>query len=159
MRKRWKYGLLAVCICVCYSRLSAQEISPGGSTTLESGGQPPDSLHPFTIRNIIISGNRKTRPYIIERELLFKRGDSINLSELVARFERSRQLLMNTSLFNEAVVYLKRFEGYKVDVGIEVKERWYLFPIPYLKPVDRNLSEWAKDGYSIKRLNYGMKLN
>lgn len=159
MRKRWKYGLLAVCICVYYSRLCAQETSPGITITNQGGKQLPDSLHPFVIRDIIIAGNRKTRPYIIERELPFKRGDSVNLTELVARFGRAKELLMNTSLFHEAIVYLKRFEGYKVDVGIDVKERWYLFPLPYLKPVDRNLSEWAKQGYSFSRVNYGLKLN
>lgn len=157
MRKRWKYGMLLVCICVGYSRLCAQGVSPGNIH--EAGGAVPDSLHPFVIRDIIIAGNKKTKPYIIERELPFKRGDSVNLSELVARFGRARELLMNTSLFHEAVVYLKRFEGYKVDIGVDVKERWYIFPIPYVKPVDRNLSEWAKQGYSFNRVNYGLKLN
>jgi hypothetical protein len=42
-------------------------------------------------------------------------------------------------------------------VLIDVKERWYIFPIPYVKPVDRNLSEWAKQGYGSDRLNYGFK--
>jgi outer membrane protein assembly factor BamA len=156
MRKRWKYGLLLACICISYGRLCAQDAGPGN--LLNQAGAS-DSLHPFVVRDIIISGNRKTKPYIIERELLFKRGDSVNLADLVSRFGRSKELLMNTSLFHEAVVYLKQFQGYKVDIGVDVKERWYLFPIPYFKPVDRNLSEWAKQGYSFSRVNYGLKLN
>ena len=46
-----------------------------------------------------------------------------------------------------------------VEVQIDVKERWYLFPIPYFKPIDRNLSEWAKQDYGLSRVNYGAKLS
>jgi outer membrane protein assembly factor BamA len=162
MRKRWKYGLMVACVCFSSARLCAQDSAPP-STGIASPGNEiatvTDSTHPFVIRNIVITGNRKTKPYIIERELPFKRGDSVNLSELVSRFQRSRELLLNTALFHEAIVYLKTFHGYEVDVGITVKERWYLFPIPYVKPVDRNLAEWAKQGYGFDRLNYGLKLN
>ena len=156
MRKLWKYGLLVVCV-FCGSRLCAQGVAP--ETVIDEHSGIPDSTRPFVIRDIIISGNKKTKPYIIARELPFKTGDSVNLSELVARFGRAKELLMNTTLFHEAIVYLKRFQGYQVDIGVDVKERWYLFPIPYIKPVDRNLSEWAKQGYSFDRVNYGLKLN
>lgn len=156
MRKLWKYGLLVVCF-LGGGRLCAQGIAP--ATPVDEHGAVLDSLRPFVINDIIISGNRKTKPYIIKRELPFAIGDSVNLSELVNRFDRAKEWLMNTALFHEAIVYLKRFNGYKVDIGVDVKERWYLFPIPYIKPVDRNLSEWAKQGYGFDRVNYGLKLN
>jgi len=111
----------------------------------------------FIIGDIVITGNRRTKDYIIERELSFKSGDSINLPELVKKFESARQQLVNSRLFIEVVVALKSIRGYLVDVSIDVKERWYIFPIPYVKPVDRNLSEWAKQGYGTDRLNYGFK--
>jgi outer membrane protein assembly factor BamA len=121
----------------------------------------PDSnvYRPFVIEDIIITGNKKTRPYIIERELLFHRGDSVNLTELVKKFERSRELLLNTALFHDAVISLQRFQGYHIFVAIDVKERWYIFPIPYFKPVDRNLTEWVKQGLGIDRVNYGFKFS
>jgi outer membrane protein assembly factor BamA len=156
MQKLWKYGLLVISMCYAGSNLCAQAPTPGMETP---GLDLADSLRPFVIRNIIITGNKKTKPYIIERELPFYRGDSVNLAELVSKFDRARELLMNTTLFNEAIVALEKFEGYQVDVSIEVKERWYIFPIPYFKPVDRNLSEWAKQGYAFDRVNYGFKLN
>ncbi len=112
---------------------------------------------PFVVGEIIIEGNKRTKPYIITRELPFKPGDSIYLPDLVKAFEISRQQLMNTTLFNEVIVSLKAFRGYVVDINIQVKERWYIFPIPYLKPVDRNLNEWAKQGYGLDRVNYGFK--
>ena len=116
-------------------------------------GQPT----PFIVGKIYIEGNKRTKSYIIERELPFKPGDSIYLTDLVNGFEIARRQLFNTSLFNEVIVSLKSFRGYVVDVNIEVKERWYIFPLPYVKPVDRNLSEWSKQGYSTDRLNYGFK--
>lgn len=111
----------------------------------------------FIIGEIVIKGNRKTQPHIVMRELPFKTGDSIQLPELVNQFEVARQQLINTRLFIEAVVSLKSIRGYFVDIAIDLKERWYVFPIPYLKPVDRNLAEWAKQGYGTDRLNYGFK--
>jgi hypothetical protein len=113
----------------------------------------------FHVSRIIINGDRKTKPYIIERELPFKEGDSLYLNELVQKFDLARQQLMNTRLFNDVVVSLKGFRGYQVDVQIDVKERWYIFPIPYFKPVDRNLSEWSKQGYAPSRVNYGLKFS
>lgn len=118
-----------------------------------------ENASPFTIGEIFVTGNKRTKPYIIERELPFRRGDSVNLSELVKGFEIARQQLMNTTLFNDVVVSLKAFRGYTVDVQIDVKERWYIFPIPYFKPIDRNLAEWFKQDLSLERVNYGFKFN
>ena len=66
---------------------------------------------------------------------------------------------MNTTLFHEVVVAVKGFEGYYVDVLVQVRERWYLFPVPYFKPVDRNLNQWiVEQKASLTRVNYGVKL-
>jgi outer membrane protein assembly factor BamA len=113
----------------------------------------------FIISDIIISGNKKTKPYIIERELPFKKGDSVYLPDLVDKFKRAKELLINTKLFNEAIVSLKSFRGYLVDIQIDVKERWYIFPVPYFKPIDRNISAWADKNYSLGRVNYGLKFS
>jgi len=114
---------------------------------------------PFTVRDIIISGNRKTKEIIILRELPFHPGEQYVLPALVKKFEEARRQLMNTLLFHEVVVALKSFEGYNVDILIEVKERWYLFPIPYFKFVDRNLNQWLVEQHGrLDRVNYGVKL-
>ncbi len=113
----------------------------------------------FVISQIFISGNIKTKPYIIQRELPFKIGDSVYLPDLVKGFRRARELLINTRLFNDVIVALKSFHGNQVDVTIEVRERWYIFPIPYFKPVDRNLQAWADNNYALSRVNYGLKFS
>src|SRR3954464_6133894 len=55
----------------------------------------------FVISDIFITGAKKTKSYIIERELPFKTGDSVVLNELVSKFELGKNQLMNTRLFNE----------------------------------------------------------
>src|SRR4030095_9268954 len=80
----------------------------------------------FTVRQIAISGNTKTKESVILRELPFKPGDTYALSELVKKFEIARKQLLNTALFHEVIVALKSFEGNNVDILVAVKERWYL---------------------------------
>ena len=117
----------------------------------------PKNNASFIIGNIFITGNKHTKNYIIERELSFKKGDSISLSALTFAFQKARERLINTRLFNEAVIYLKTSRGYVMDIQIDVKERWYIFPLPYFRPVDRNLSVWQENNYSLSRVNYGIK--
>ncbi len=117
------------------------------------------SEKPFSVRYIVIEGNKKTKADIILREIPFKSGEKYLLPDLVQKFEVARRQLMNTSLFHEAIVALKSFDGYNIDVLVQVKERWYVFPLPYFKPVDRNLNQWlVEQKGSLKRVNYGGKL-
>lgn len=152
----WKkyYGIAIVCLCYGI-KVYAQPSADSALLIQQTKKNHPNTF--FIIGEIVISGNKRTKNHIVERELPFKAGDSVQLPDLVNRFETARQQLINTRLFNEAVVSLKSVRGYFVDVSIEVKERWYIFPIPYIKPVDRNLAEWAKQGYGSDRLNYGFK--
>ncbi len=114
---------------------------------------------PFIVRNIIITGNKKTKASFILREIPFKSGDHFQLQELVTKFEDARRQLMNTTLFHEVTVALKSFEGHDVDIMVDVKERWYIFPVPYFKIVDRNINQWVvQNNASLDRVNYGVKL-
>jgi surface antigen-like variable number repeat protein len=159
MRMGKKYYWIVILLC-CSATLQGQQKTRDTVPQVEpsrvvSGHQTTGT--PFVIGEIFIAGNKRTKPYIVARELPFKTGDSVYLPDLVNGFEIARQQLMNTKLFNEAVVALKSFRGNIVDIVIQVKERWYIFPLPHLKPVDRNLSEWAKQGYGLDRVNYGFK--
>ena len=119
----------------------------------------PGKENAFTVREIAITGNKKTKESVILRELSFASGETYALSELVKKFEIARKQLLNTALFHEVVVALKSFEGNKVDILIAVKERWYLFPVPYIKFVDRNINQWiVEQNAKLDRINYGLKL-
>jgi outer membrane protein assembly factor BamA len=158
MRMGNKYQITII-LLLCYVVSFAQTSEPDTLQPYNNSDRYIDKAQPtpFIVGTIYITGNRRTKSYIVERELPFKSGDSIFLPDLVAGFETARRQLFNTGLFNEVVVSLKSFRGYVVDVNIELKERWYIFPLPYVKPVDRNLVEWGKQGYSTDRLNYGFK--
>ncbi len=113
---------------------------------------------PVIIADIYTVGNKKTKPYIIEREIPFKIGNAMLLSELPEKMELARQQLMNTALFIEVDVKLDRQVDDLVFIKVTVKERWYLFPLPYFKIVARNFNEWWKDyNRSLSRVNYGLK--
>ena len=165
MRRDLKYFLKLLAFICCCQTAAAQVISTDiknlndGPADTALAEPPPQREAHFMVRNIVIEGNKKTKPSVILRELFFKSGDSLRLPELVQKFELARQQLMNTTLFHEVIVALKSFEGYDVDVLIIVRERWYVFPLPYFKPVDRNLNQWlVEQNASLKRVNYGLKL-
>src|SRR5690242_8846250 len=69
--------------------------------------EPGDTTRLFTIRNILISGNRKTNPDIILREISFGINEEYPLSMISRRFQKARKQLMNTGLFTDVVVSLK----------------------------------------------------
>src|SRR5258706_8293229 len=156
--------LLTVTLSAIFCRAGGQEIqndpsqypSTENKSEIREDGQ---TTAPFIIRNIVITGNKKTDISIILREIPFKQGDHFQLQQLVSKFEDARRQLMNTALFHEVTVALKSFEGYNVDILVDVKERWYIFPLPYFKIVDRNLNQWlVQNKASFNRVNYGVKL-
>ncbi|GAB3420363.1 POTRA domain-containing protein [Niabella aquatica] len=112
------------------------------------------------VRSISVEGNRFTSKSILMRELPFKEADSVHLYDLPEIFAQAKTQIMNTALFHRADVTVKDVDDGSIDVIITVKEKWYIYPIPYVKPIDRNLNEWLfKNGASIGRLDYGIKLN
>jgi outer membrane protein assembly factor BamA len=140
---------------------SGQNSFSDNDLVFSTGSTAPisDSVHLYTIRNITISGNRKTNPNIILREISFGIDETYSLDQIVDRFEKARKQLMNTGLFQDVVVSLKSISGYDMYVNIEVAEKWYIWPKPYLKSVDRNFHQWwSETDRSFDRINYGIKL-
>ncbi|MBS1510877.1 MAG: hypothetical protein JST86_08560 [Bacteroidetes bacterium] len=117
-----------------------------------------DSSAKLHVKDIIVKGNRVTREYIILREIQFQKGDSIIISTLNTELEHARQQVYNTSLFTEVKFEVNVLSAYDMIVVVTVRERWYIYPIPQFKPVDRNFNEWIKTyNASLKRVNYGIK--
>ncbi|MBX9734450.1 MAG: hypothetical protein K2X37_10350, partial [Chitinophagaceae bacterium] len=115
----------------------------------------PDTLR--TVNNITIEGNKRTRDFIVYREIVFKKGELINDQLLAEKMALSRQLLMNTTLFVDVLIAVAKTDS-TVDIHVLLKERWYLFPLPYFKLVDRNFNQWFVDQKaSLERVNYGLK--
>jgi len=109
------------------------------------------------ISTIEIIGNKKTRDYIIKRELPYKVGDLLEKYELDSLNIIAQQQLFNTALFLEVNLSSEQLDSASVKIKIELKERWYLFPLPYFRWVDRNFNQWwTEQKRSLDRVNYGM---
>ncbi len=128
-----------------------------GSQHLYAQYQLTRSDTTFVIDNIHISGNKHTKSKIILREIELKKGDTVYLHQLLHKIKKSRQNLINRSLFNTVEITPKRHDFNKVDLYVAVTERWYIWPIPILSYADRNFNVWwEKKDFS--RVNYGINL-
>ena len=117
-----------------------------------------DSAAKLKVRQIIITGNKKTKDYMILREIQFKPGDSIIVGALNEAFQLARQQVYNSTLFHEVKIDLAMISAFEIDVLVTVKERWYLWPSPQFQAVDRNINEWLiRYKGDLKRVNYGVK--
>jgi outer membrane protein assembly factor BamA len=118
----------------------------------------PDSGKYVNVRSINIEGNRRTKPFIIQRELTFHPGDSILLIDLPKHFEESRQHVLNISLFTDAEVSVGNWFGDSLDVKVRVWERWYTLPGITFDIYDRNFNTWwVEHDRDPRRIQYGIR--
>jgi outer membrane protein assembly factor BamA len=104
-------------------------------------------------------GNRITRDAIILRELSLKRGDIVYSTDIQTILDRDERKLINTRLFNTVEIRTLELEEGKVDLLVDVKERWYTFPSPIFDLSDRNFNEWWENyDHDFDRVNYGLRL-
>ena len=154
MRVLYKYVLLCgmvLCFFQCLLAQEKEEIPHEDDNVLKSSF--------LTIRDIIITGNKITKTYIIAREIPMKENGQYSISDILKNLPRSKQNLINTGLFIDVTVDFSNWFNDSMDIVIDVKERWYYFPVPYFKPVDRNFNVWINEyGASLARVNYGIKL-
>lgn len=110
------------------------------------------------IKELYVTGTKNTKEYIVHREIQFKKGDSLLISGLRKELEQARFQVYNTSLFNEVKFELAALDSVNVSIAVRVTERWYLYPVPQFKFVDRNFNEWWKTyKRSFSRVDYGIK--
>ncbi|MCW3079164.1 POTRA domain-containing protein [Segetibacter sp.] len=111
-----------------------------------------------TVSDVVVTGFKKTKPYIIQREVPFKKGQSLASNELTDKLKLGKQQLMNTSLFVDVDIRAVKIDSEHISINIHVKERWYLFPIPYFRIVSRNFNTWwVEENRSLDRVEYGLK--
>jgi hypothetical protein len=110
------------------------------------------------IKKLQVSGTKKTKVYIVYREIQFKKDDSILLTDLYKELQQARIQVYNTTLFNEVTFEVTALDAANVTVHVHVLERWYLYPVPQFKWIDRNFNEWYKTyNHSLSRVDYGLK--
>ena len=117
-----------------------------------------DSTSKFHISSVTVTGNKRTKNYIILRELQFREGDSIIAGRLFDLLQQSRNLVYNTSLFSEVTISPVLISAKELTLNITVLEKLYVFPVPQFKLVDRNFNEWLKTYHAnLNRVIYGIK--
>ncbi|HVF81821.1 MAG TPA: POTRA domain-containing protein [Flavisolibacter sp.] len=112
----------------------------------------------YTVKDIFITGAKRTRSSTILRELSFRTLDTYPLSQIIQKLEQAQRQLMNTRLFRSVVVYLNSLDEQNVLINIEVTERWYFFPEPFLRLANGTFSQWNERGRKLEDLNYGIRL-
>lgn len=168
VRFKFKYLLAVLCPIVLGKRSlcqvslgEASQLSNANSIVYSTNGVATisDTNHLFVIHDIAISGNEKTKPAIILRELPFKMDEEYPLGTIIEKFKKARKQLMNTGLFRNVVVSLKNFNDNIANINVQVEEKWYVWPAVFLRPVDKNFSEWwSEKDRNINRINYGIRL-
>jgi hypothetical protein len=114
---------------------------------------------PTLVRAINFFGNKKTKQFIIEREIAFETGIFYEREQLDKLIRQTKEQLMNTALFVTVDLHIDTLIEGEIDVNIEIKERWYLFPLPHFKIVDRNINVWINDfKASLDRTELGAKI-
>ena len=117
-----------------------------------SGSLAPELI---IINHIEFEGNEATRNHILLRELVFAQGDTLTREELPHILEKSRENLLNTSLFNFVNVSLLFHDMLPIaSVKFTFIERWYIWPFPIFEVAERNLNDWVFNP-SFHRTNYG----
>lgn len=113
---------------------------------------------PFVISGIVIEGNKHTLDQVVLREMPIAEGDTVPSTQaLYEQIERSRQNVMNLSLFNSVHVIPTFLNDHEVFLTVTVIERWFYWPTPILRYSDPNFNTWwlTKD---LSRLYWGAYL-
>ncbi len=119
-----------------------------------------DSSVKIYVAAVEISGNKRTKNYLIQREMRMQPGDSILASTLLEKLKLSQELIYNTTLFTEVIVEPRFASATDMTVQVKVVEKWYIYPTPQFQLVDRNLNEWVNTyNADLERVIYGAKFS
>lgn len=117
-----------------------------------------NASRPLIIGPITIAGNNITRDFIILRELPFRQHDTIPAGLLGNLLQQARDNVYNTKLFNNVSITVdSSVAGHSLAVNVSVVERWYIWPIPYIQPADRNINVWVAS-HDFSRVTVGADL-
>ena len=120
---------------------------------------PGDSI---VIADIHVEGDRRTRSSVVYREMSIRKGMRLSREQFDLELEKSYSTLMNTGLFTRAEISHSDTlygPGREV-VRVDLRETWYIYPVPTFELADRNFNVWWRDqNRSLERVNVGAGLN
>ena len=118
--------------------------------------QPQNADSMLVIKQINITGNKKTKENIILRELDLVVGDSIKKQDLDKRLDLNRRKLVNTNLFVTVELKSNQSVDNQLIIDIKLQEQWYVLGYPVFQIIDRNYAEWWQRGADFTRTTYGI---
>jgi outer membrane protein assembly factor BamA len=127
-----KFYCISILLCIPLTIIAA------GDDTLSVA----QAVSGRVVRGIVISGNKKTKDYIITREMILHEGDTATTETI----EYDKNRIFSLRLFNRVDIEAVPLDSTGVLLHIDVDERWYIFPIPIFGIKDR---DWS-------RLYYGL---
>jgi outer membrane protein assembly factor BamA len=147
---------ILVAVLCCFLATTAKGQLKETDTIPVLSHAPEEAL--VTIRKITVVGNKKTKLHIVTREVPLQQGMSYSMPVILNSLQTAKENLMNTTLFVDVTVDFKNWYNDSLDIMVDVKERWYYFPFPIFKPIDRNWNVWINQyNVSFDRVNYGIK--
>lgn len=109
------------------------------------------------VSSIHIAGNKRTKAFVIKKELLLTEGESYPVDSLDYLLSVSENRVMNTNLFNAVSIVYAEVDQ-KINLLVQVTEKWYDWPIPFVEFSDRNFNVWSNFSFDPDRTNYGIYL-
>ena len=110
----------------------------------------------IVIKQIDTKGNKKTKEYIILREMDVMVGDTLQVEKLKEIFEKNQNQIYNTRLFNNVNIKIQSWKDNLAELLVEVEERWYVMPAPIFELTDDFNVWWNTHNRDLSRTEYGM---
>ncbi len=102
-----------------------------------------NELDSIAIEKIIINGNKRTKNQIVLRELEFSAESSLKKEEFDVLVNKSRENLINTSLFNFVEIFSHiDSTTQRAMITINLVERWFILPFLIIKSAEENMNTW-----------------
>ena len=114
----------------------------------------------FTVEEINISGNKRTKEYVVLRELTFKKGQ-VGTEEYFKEIRQENvERLKSMGIFNDVQFFFTKTGGDSISCNIELIENWYIYPSLILELSDRNFTDWwVNHNHDFSRINYGARID
>lgn len=114
----------------------------------------------FTIEQINISGNKKTKNKIILRELNIFEKQTIRKDSIESYRRKDSLRLATVGLFTDIHIEADTLDQNRINWNIKVKERWFIIPEPTFQLADRNFNVWwTEQNRDIRRTIIGVTIN
>lgn len=109
------------------------------------------------ISDIQVTGNGRTRTFVVLREIPFGAGDTLRQVMLEDYKKQVVRNLTNTGLFNFIEVEFVPSDSSTMTCTVDVTERWYVWPGLIFSLAETNINSWWQNK-DFERINYGAYL-